>query len=224
MALSDRGKAFAPATDQLMAPEPSPTNADLPAGADAVAADAMAAERELIAAVLRKDRKAAAEFVAAHVDAIYGYVRQRLAPHGDRVEDVVQDVFLAALASLHAFRSSAPVRAWLLGIARHKVEDLYRRRLQEPAALTDAGEASEPLDGAPPIDEQIDRARAAEKTQRILQMLPEPYGVALLWRYWENRSIREIAQATGRTEKAIERLLARARARFRELWTEVSHG
>jgi DNA-binding GntR family transcriptional regulator len=37
-------------------------------------------ERELVAAVLRKDRKAAAQFVAAHIDAVYSYARHRLAP------------------------------------------------------------------------------------------------------------------------------------------------
>jgi len=46
--------------------------------------------------------------------------------------------------------------------------------------------------------------------------------VALLWRYWEARSARDIANAIGKTEKAVERLLARARARFRQLWEQQS--
>jgi DNA-directed RNA polymerase specialized sigma24 family protein len=64
----------------------------------------------------------------------------------------------------------------------------------------------------------IDRARAQEKTQRILALLPEVYGLALLWRYWEEQSTKEMAAQTGKTEKAMERLLARARAHFRRLW------
>jgi RNA polymerase sigma factor (sigma-70 family) len=85
----------------------------------------------------------------------------------------------------------------------------------------DGGGAVEPVAGGLSIDEQIDRERLELKTHRILQRLPESYGLALLWRYWENRSVREMAEATGKTEKAIERLLARARARFRELWDQV---
>jgi DNA-directed RNA polymerase specialized sigma24 family protein len=42
--------------------------------------------------------------------------------------------------------------------------------------------------------------------------------MVLLWRYWERRSAAEMAAATGRTEKAIERLLARARGQFRRRW------
>jgi DNA-directed RNA polymerase specialized sigma24 family protein len=50
--------------------------------------------------------------------------------------------------------------------------------------------------------------------------LPEPYRLALLWRYWEKRSTQEMAMRTGKTEKAIERLLARAREMFRERWKQ----
>jgi RNA polymerase sigma factor (sigma-70 family) len=180
-----------------------------------------AQERRLVDAVLQRDRKAAAELVAAHADTIYSYVRHRMAPRVERVEDVVHDVFLAALSNLAAFRSESSLRVWLLGIARHKIEDYYRHLLREPAPLEATGDAVEPPVERPPIEEQIDRQRAAERTQRILSRLPEQYGVVLLWRYWENRSIREMADTTGKTEKAIERLLARAKARFRKLWEEM---
>ena len=178
------------------------------------------AEQELVAAILRKDRKATARLVSEYTDPVYAYVRHRLAPRADLVDDVVQDVFLAALGSLSSFLGNSPLRSWLLGIARHKVETFYRQQLRAPDALADDG-AFEPAAGGPSIDEQIDRERLEARTHRILQQLPESYSLALLWRYWENRSVREMAEATGKTEKAIERLLARARARFRELWNQV---
>ena len=179
------------------------------------------AERELVAAILRKDRKATARFVSTYTDSVYAYVRHRLAPRADLVDDVVQEVFLAALGSLSSFLGNAPLRSWLLGIARHKVEAFYRQQLRAPDPLADAGGPFEPAAEGPSIDEQIDRERLEARTHRILQRLTESYGLALLWRYWENRSVREMAEATGKTEKAIERLLARARARFRELWNQV---
>jgi DNA-directed RNA polymerase specialized sigma24 family protein len=48
--------------------------------------------------------------------------------------------------------------------------------------------------------------------------MPERYAFILLWRYWEQRSARDVAAAIGTTEKSVERLLARARAKFKELW------
>lgn len=176
-------------------------------------------ESQLVAGILRNDRKAAAEFVSRYADAVYGYVRHRLAPRADLVEDLVQDVFLAALKGLPHYRGTSLLRSWVLGIARHKVEDYYRERLRAPEPLGD-DEEIEPADEGPLVDEDIDRARMHAKAQHVLRQLPESYGLALLWRYWEGRSAREMAEATGRTEKAVERLLARARARFRELWEQ----
>src|SRR5262245_22203382 len=58
-------------------------------------------ERALVADVLRRDRKATAEFVSRYADRIYSYVSRRLAPNVDLVEDVVQEVFLIGFEKLH---------------------------------------------------------------------------------------------------------------------------
>jgi RNA polymerase sigma-70 factor, ECF subfamily len=174
-------------------------------------------ERELVASVIRKDRKAAARLVAGHIDAVYAYARHRLAPRADLVDDVVQDVFLAALNGLPAFHGQSPLRAWLIGIARHKIEDVYRQRLRSPEALEELVE-QQSLADTTTFDEQIDAKRARAKARHVLEQMPERYGLLLLWRYWEQRSTRHMAVAMGTTEKSVERTLARARARFKELW------
>ena len=176
-------------------------------------------EQRLVAAVIRKDRKATAEFVGRFADPVHAYVRQRLAPRTDLVDDLVQEVFLAALKGLSSFAGRSSLKAWLLGIARHKVESHYRAHLRRFETMSDFGEDSlfVPVE-LPQFDELIDRATLKEKTRRVLSQLPEAYAYALLWRYWDRRSVREIAAQTGRTEKAGERLLARARAQFKRLW------
>lgn len=176
-------------------------------------------ERELVAAVMNKDRKATAEFVARFADPVHAYVRQRLAPRTDLTDDVVQEVFLAALKGLPAFAGRSSLRSWLLGIARHKVEDHYRATLRRSEAATDFGDdtTAVPVE-LPRFDEYMDRAKRRDKTRRVLSRLPEAYGYALIWRYWEKRSLRQIAGEIGRTEKACERLLARARQQFKRLW------
>lgn len=184
-----------------------------------VIAQDITSDQQLVADILRRDRKATAQFVAQYSDAVYGYVRHRLSPRTDLVDDTVQDVFLAALGSLAQFRGTSSLQAWLLGIARHKIEDFYRRQLRAPQPLGD--ENAEPQVDAPLPDEAIDRQRAQARTHTVLRQLPEQYSLALLWRYWENRSVRDIAEATGKTEKAIERTLARARAQFKALWEHL---
>src|SRR5215467_12251795 len=156
----------------------------------------------LVTAVLQRDRKATAEFVDTYTDAVYAFIRQRLSPRLDLVEDLVQEVFIAAWENLNSFRGASPLRTWLLGIARHKVEDYYRRLLQsaEPLdpAVAEAMAATE-LD----IEAIADRDRTEQRARQVLEELPEHYSVALRWRYWEKRSAREMAEATGRSEKAV---------------------
>lgn len=175
-------------------------------------------ERDLIASVLRKDRKAAARFVASHIDAVYAYARHRLAPRADLVDDVVQDVFLSALNGLASFQGQSSLRTWLIGITRHKIEDIYRQRLRSPDAFDVTDVAEQSFSAAMALDEQIDAERARAKARRVLAVMPERYSLMLLWRYWERRSTRDMALAVGTTEKSVERTLARARTRFRELW------
>jgi RNA polymerase sigma-70 factor (ECF subfamily) len=175
-------------------------------------------ERELIASVLRNDRKAAARFVAGHIDAVYAYARHRLTPHADLVDDLVQDVFLAAFKGLAAFKEQSSLRTWLLAIARHKIEDVYRQRLRAAVTLDLESTEAEPVANEIPLDEHIDKTRALAKVRGILEQMPQRYALMLLWRYWEQRSARDMAVAIDTTEKSVERMLARARAKFKELW------
>jgi len=176
-------------------------------------------DRRLAEAIIGKDRKAAAEFVTRYSDPLYGYVASRLTPRTDLVDDLVQDVFVAALEGLDRYASQSSLQAWLMGIARHKVEDYYRARLRQLDSLTEAEEDLADDTSAPlQLDRRLDRRRLQRKTLVVLRQLPEQHSVVLLWRYWERRSAREMASQTGKTEKAIERLLARARARFKKLW------
>ena len=73
----------------------------------------------------------------------------------------------------------------------------------------------------PKIEEQLDEALQQQRIRQTLANLPEPYALALLWRYRDGRSIREMADLCGKTEKSIERLLARAREHFRRRWNDA---
>src|SRR5215831_2080209 len=177
-------------------------------------------DSELVAEILRKDRKATAEFVARYTDQVYRYVRRRLIPRTDLVDDLVQEIFLAAWTSLSKFRGDSSLQSWIFGIARHKVENHYRTRLREVQLPDDEkGPETQPADSGG-LEEVFDRLETENRVREVLSKMPEPYSVALLWRYWEKRSVREIAAETGKTEKAIERLLARARNQFKKKWNE----
>src|SRR5581483_5947647 len=173
-------------------------------------------ERDLALAdaVSRKDRKATAEFVEQHADAVYAYVLVRVRPRVADAEDLAQEVFLAACRSIADYRGTASLRAWLLGVARHKVEDYYRARVGESNLDDTVAEISTDV----PLDSLLDGQRLHARIRANLDRLPEQYRLLLKWRYWDQRGTAEIATTLGRTPKSIERMLARARERFRREW------
>ena len=150
-------------------------------------------------------------------DWIYGFVRRHLPYGSELVEDVMQDVLFAAWQALPNFREEASLRTWVLGIARHKVEDYYRKRIRE-ADLPEEDDEPEELTVMPGFEQELDSAMQQDRVQRTLAELPETYSLALIWRYRDEKSVREMAEITGKTEKAMERLLARARQSFRKRW------
>jgi RNA polymerase sigma-70 factor (ECF subfamily) len=174
-------------------------------------------ERRLISDVLERDRKATAEFVSLCADTAYPFVRRRLMPRTELVEDLMQEILVAAWKNLANFRAEADLRSWILGIARHKVEDYYRKKIREADGLDNENEIAD-VATILEFEERLDSQSQHAKVQSVLADLPEVYGLVLLWRYRDDRSLREMAELTGKTEKAIERLLARARESFRRRW------
>lgn len=181
-------------------------------------------DRRVVSDVLRRDRKATAEFVSAEfvsrcVDSVYTFVFHRLAPRTEAIEDLMQEILLAAWQGLSDFRGDAGLRAWFLGIARHKVDDYYRKWIRAAEIQEDESPSAEPA-LAPEFEEYLEDAARQQQINRTLGRLPESYAFALLWRYRDEKSVREIAELTGKTEKSVERLLARARENFRKGWND----
>jgi RNA polymerase sigma-70 factor, ECF subfamily len=176
---------------------------------------ASADEAALVEAVLRRDRKATEEFISRYSDAIYSYLHRRMFPNTDLVEDCFQQVFLAAWQALHSYRGENGLQSWLLGIARHKVQDVYRERLR----LMQWDEGEDPVDSINELPDEIaSRTELHHKVWDTLHKLPEHYRMLLIWRYWERQSGEDMARQIGKTAKSVERSLARAREQFRRMW------
>ena len=142
---------------------------------------------------------------------VYGYL---LARCGQRAlaEDLTAETFLAAVRAESDGGGSHHV-AWLIGTARHKLVDHWRRREREERGLRllDGGS-----DGAveDPWDAQLDALRAAE----VLDRLSAAHRCALTLRYLDDLPVPQVAALLGRTLHATEALLVRARAAFRRAY------
>lgn len=179
---------------------------------------------QLARQVLARDRKAIAEFVQNYTDLVHGYVRRRVGGAGEGLEDLVQEVFLAAWKGLAKYQGDSPLAHWLLGIARFKVNDYYRSKLRATLSLDGEEDGWDPPAPELKMEQILDRERAAERAVRILEQLREEYGMLLRWKYWDGRSTREMAEDLGKSEKSVERMLARARGEFESVWAKTKGG
>jgi RNA polymerase sigma-70 factor (TIGR02943 family) len=66
-----------------------------------------------------------------HGDYLFRFALSRLRD-GDAAEEVVQDTFVSALKNVKQFSGRSSERAWLLGILKNKIVDVYRKRNRDP--------------------------------------------------------------------------------------------
>lgn len=154
------------------------------------------------------------ELYDATLPTVFGYLLQRCGDRAD-AEDLTAETYLAAATELRAGREPRMDLAWLLGIARHKLVDHWRRQTREERRLEAV--ASLPVDFADPWEEQLDATLARDALQR----LPHPHRAALTLRYVDDLPVPEVAAVLGRSLHATESLLARARTSFRDAYTEI---
>ena len=176
-------------------------------------------DAELIRGVKAGNATLLAVLYARCLPSLWRYAYRRLRGDVHATEDLVSETFIAAIESPdHLDLAKGTLLGWMLGIARHKIAHLQRR--VEPQLDPEA--VPEPaLSGSPDAESPPEVLAAAEQAQEVLgtlERLQDDERTVLEWKYLDGCSVREIAQRLGRTDKAVENLLYRARLSFRELY------
>lgn len=166
----------------------------------------------LLARSARGDRGAFDEIVARY-GPVALRVAARMAPDRQSAEDIAQEAMLRIWQRADEFDGRrASFTTWLYRIVVNLCIDLRRK----PRAVTLPADfdPADPSAGAAE-DVELDERRAA--LLKAIDALPPGQRAALMLVYDEGLSGAEAAQVLGVTTKAVERLLARARERLREL-------
>jgi RNA polymerase sigma-70 factor (ECF subfamily) len=144
---------------------------------------------------------------------VYGYLLSRC---GQRAlaEDLTEETFVAALTACQRPTPPDLSVAWLIGVARHKLVDHWRRVAREERGLrVVAGQRVEPDD---PWDERLDALVA----RQVLAKLGPHHRAALTLRYLDGLPVADVANYLDRTVHATEALLVRARSAFRKSYVD----
>jgi len=144
---------------------------------------------------------------------VYGYVLPRCGSAAV-AEDLTAETFMAAVAATRQRRVPELTVAWLVGVARHKLVDHWRRTAREQRSLAVAERPGEGVDD--PWEGWLD----AEAAHAALSRLSGTQRAALTLRYLDGLPVAQVAQHLGRSLRATETLLARARTALRRVYLE----
>jgi RNA polymerase sigma-70 factor (ECF subfamily) len=144
---------------------------------------------------------------------VYGYLLPRCGSP-QVAEDLTAETFLGAVAAIRRRAVNQLTTAWLVGIARHKLVDHWRRQAREERKLRLA--EAEPIYHDDPWEGRLDVVRAHE----VLARLGDHHRAHLTLRYLDGLSVPEVADHLRRSVHATEALLVRARAAFRKAYEE----
>ena len=144
-------------------------------------------------------------------------------------QDVTQDVFAAVAASLANFRADragVSFRGWLRGIARHKIQDHFRRRGEPAEGGTDAQRRLQQVPGpSPEVELSESPAEVAELYRRALDLVRSQFEERTWTAFWrvavENRAPADVAAQMGLTPNAVRQSKARVLRRLKEEMGEL---
>ena len=151
----------------------------------------------LIARWRAGDERAASALVARYAQAVARFVASL---GGDTdAEELVQDTFVRAFASLDGFRADSSLLTWLLTIARNVSRDRARAAQRRPRAV--AVDDADMAGAHDPLDEVVAGETAARLARALARLTPLQRAVFTL-RVGDGLPYREIAQVVGTTEGA----------------------
>ena len=146
--------------------------------------------------------------LAEHERALATYVYSLVNSPADAA-DILQECKLAMWRMFDRFEPGTDFRAWGRKIAIHKILNFRRAAKRRPdspleqqfleAVAAEIDRRSEHLD------------RKADSLRACLRKLPEAHRAIVMWRYFDECEIQEIAAKSDRTEEAVYRLLSRIR-------------
>ncbi|UCD18679.1 MAG: sigma-70 family RNA polymerase sigma factor [Candidatus Zixiibacteriota bacterium] len=151
-----------------------------------------------------------------HRPAIY-HIVFRIVRGEEVVEDLVQETFMKAFASLATYRSEYKFSTWLYRIAANAAIDYLRKKRLRTLSLDTPPESSNgPITIEIPDDRHNPEKDIEERERRLsineaIESLPEKYRVVILYRHKDDKSYEEIAESLDIPIGTVKARIFRAR-------------
>jgi RNA polymerase sigma factor (sigma-70 family) len=171
-------------------------------------------EAQLLAGLRRGDQSAVRTWFAEYQARLLRLVLSKIDSEKD-AEELTQEIFLHCLKHLPLFRGESGIWTWMQSIARHEIADYYRKKYAKKALKL------------LPLQELVtgqgisEAHETSEKVKHVFNQMTDEARELLMMKYLDGKKVAEIAAEVGRSIKAVESELFRARQEFRRLYELV---
>lgn len=169
-------------------------------------------ERDLVQTAQQGDREAFGLLAQQYTPMLRSIVWRALG-ESSLADDLVQEVLLQAYLSLDRLRDPAKFRSWLYGIGLNVCRNTLRTAGMNHTSLEAlvGGMHREPADGAPTPEEIAERVELRRIILHAVNALSPANRDAIVLFYYQDFSLREIADALAITVTAVKGRLHKAR-------------
>jgi len=178
-------------------------------------------ESEILRRCLAGDERAYRELIQRYQRQVYS-VALRMVRRNEDAEDLTQETFVRMFRALDRYDPSRPFAAWLFTITSRLCIDHLRRRKVNPVSLfqrdaeTDEEWTMQVEDRGLKPDEVTSHAEEEQRTQDLIDSLPEHYRIVVLLRHQQDLSYEEIAEALSLPLGTVKARIHRARALLKD--------
>ncbi len=168
---------------------------------------------QTLVSAARHDTDAAGRLYDKYYREVLGYIYHCTLDR-TATEDLTSNVFLAAFGHLGRYRwRQVPFRAWLYRIATNEVRMYYRRHKGARIAYLQVPRE----DSAPSADQGPTAVEEYRLLHQALQELRFQYRTVIVLRYFEDKTMAQIAEITGAREGTVKSQLHRGLAQLQRI-------
>ena len=156
-------------------------------------------DSQLIKRALGGDQRAFRKLRAKYHEAIYNLI-YRMIHNRDEVDDLTQEAFVKAFASLHTFNEEYAFSTWMYKIAtNNSIDHIRKRRLQtfsidKPIESSDSDYQFELPDSSFEPDQEMIAGQRTKFLQEAIAALPAKYRQVIMMRHVDEMEYSEIAK------------------------------
>jgi RNA polymerase sigma-70 factor (ECF subfamily) len=151
----------------------------------------------------RGDAEAFGRLYDLYADRVSRYAAY-LSGNRTEAEDLTADIFIKVRHKLPTFRGSQDAfLSWLLRLTHNHVIDYLRRQRRDAVLLLSEFETDDIIPGEEDTQDSTERSLMSREVLRMLKYLPPLQRQAVILKFIEELSNREISRITGQSEGAI---------------------